>query len=255
MKRSLAENLTVYGGDVWIVTLTAPGAEDLPCSDDCAHRGEHLQRAEAGCRVDPARAIPWNRSARRRWSKHYSYIATRLKREGHSNPVLCGVWQLQTRGVLHLHLVLAYGNDTDRAAADRFARLLRERAPMRETSPATGHRFGYVDARNRGTRSTVMEGGRAARYLSKYLAGNAERSQLAESVTHHKAHAIPGRHFFVARWLLSLTGCTMTRLRRVRLLYVIRSGRSSIFALAGRLPAWFANPAEYAAVSALARAP
>jgi len=64
----------------------------------------------------------------------------------------------------------------------------------------------------------------------------------------------PTRLVYVARRLTSSSGCTMTRLRRVRFLYWIRLGQSRVIERAGRLPVWFRDQRELQLVQALAGA-
>jgi hypothetical protein len=92
-----------------------------------------------------------------------------------------------------------------------------------------------------------MEPHRAAGYLSRYLG---ESAQLLGAI----ALAFrPRQMIWVANRLKRATGVTMRRLRRARYLWWIRRGESRVFRLAGRLPAWFRDPIEFAAVQSLLR--
>lgn len=199
-----------------MVTVTAPGARELP---------------------DSAAIELWNRSAPSRWSKLHRAASAAARRTGGAPRVLGMVWQMQRRGALHVHVVLGYGTAADASSAWNY------RCELQRLSSSYG--FGYVDGRNRGDGSTVMEGGKAARYLSKYLT---ESSQLA------RALGWVSRPVYVARSLTMLTGCTMRRLRRVRFLWWIRRGASTAVQRAGTLPRWMLDSREHALVSALALA-
>jgi hypothetical protein len=216
-------NLLAYGGNVWLVTVTGPGYDVLP-------RGDTAARDE------------WNRTAPARWSELHRRAQQAAKRSGWSVNLLGYAWQLQGRGVLHLHLVLGVGTEYEHTAAREYVGELRAR---------TGeHRFGFVDAVDRdgrSGRSRVMEPHRAAGYLSRYLTDSAQFME-ALRMPHR-----PARLVWITPRLTQLTMCTRRRLRRVRFLWHIRQG-TSVFAHAGKLPRWFTDRAEYAAVSALAGA-
>lgn len=231
-------NLLAYGGDVWLVTITAPGTPEFHRS-----RGVSEQWLEQWALPHGDRAAfdEWNRTAPKRWSELHRKASQQAARNGWTLNVLGYVWQLQPRGALHLHLVLGFATDYERRSAWAYVKALRERTHE--------HGFGYVDAVDRdgkSGRSRVMEPHRAAGYLSRYLA-TGEQFQAALRMKHR-----PSRLVYVSPRLTAITGCTMRRLRRARFLYMIRSGRS-IFAHAGRLPAWLHDTAEHAAVASLLR--
>lgn len=224
VRRALFTNLLAYGGRVWLLTVTAPGADVLPWD---------------GRQVEQHAAHEWNRTAARRWRELHRRALQETGRAGHSVTRLARVWQLQSRGVLHLHLVVGVDSVEELAAARYYVHELRARA--RE------YGFGFIDARDRDGktgRSTLMEPERAAGYLSRYLG---ESAQLVQAL--QLAHR-PHRLIWIAPALTSSTSCTMRRLRRARYLYVIRTGRS-VIARAGRLPAWFGDQVELARVSGL----
>lgn len=223
-------NLLAYGGKVWLLTVTAPGADVLPWSED----GRRVVQEEA--------ADEWNRTAPGRWSELHRQASQATKRDGHSLSFLTREWQLQGRGVLHVHVVVGVETWAEKAAANVYVGHLRRLARQ--------HGFGFIDAVDRdgkSGKSRVMEAHRAAGYLTKYLA---ESSQLMRAVEmRHR----PGNLLWVSPRLSALTLCTRRRLRRARLLWRIRTGTSSIFAAAGHLPVWFADARELAAVHGLLR--
>jgi hypothetical protein len=229
VKRLLLTNLLAYGGRVWMLTVTAPGADVLQWD---------------GRRVDPEAAHQWNLTAPRRWRELHrrAYQSTRREFGAEALRTLARVWQLQTRGVLHLHLVVGFDSPLEVAAARFYVRCLRDRA--REFG------FGFVDARDRKGKTgapTVMEPHRAAGYLSRYLG---ESSQLLSAIA---LKARPHQMVWVAPKLKAVSGVTMRRLRRARYLWWIRQRRSSVVSLAGQLPYWFRDQTELAAVQALLR--
>lgn len=233
IKRVLLTNLLSYGGSCWLVTVTAPGADVLPWD---------------GSRVEQHAAHEWNCSAQRRWSELHRRAAQATHRAGYSVTSLARAWQLQKRGVLHLHLALGVATPAEHAAARQYVGELRARA--REFG------FGFIDAVDRdgkSGRSRVLEPHRAAGYLSRYMG---ESSQLVEAI---RLEHRPRRLVWVSPALTCSTMCTMRRLRRVRFLYWIRSGQSSVLALKRRsrlygaslFPAWMRDPVEHRAVSSL----
>ena len=229
VRRLLFANLDVYGGRVWLVTVTAPGADLLPWD---------------GRTIETAAANEWNRTAAARWRELHrrAYQATRREFGPDVLQTLARVWQLQKRGALHVHLVLGFDSALEVAAARFYVACLRER--NREFG------FGYVDARDRDGRtgrSTVMEPRRAAGYLSRYLG---ESAQLLGAIA---LVFRPRQMIWVANRLKRASGVTMRRLRRARYLWWIRRGESRVFMLAGRLPVWFRDPIELAAVQSLLR--
>lgn len=227
IKRVLLTNLLAYGGSCWLVTVTAPGDDQLP--------------REASGKVVQHAAHEWNRTAQARWSELHRRALQATRRAGFDLKSLARVWQMQSRGVLHLHLVLGVGTVAEQAAARQYVAELRARAAE--------FGFGFIDARDRdgkAGKSTVMQPERAAGYLSRYLS---DGSQLREAIALRER---PRRLVWVSSSLTRSTACTMRRLRRVRLLHVVRRG-DSVLALAGRMPQWFRDPLEYAAVSGLLR--
>lgn len=237
MKRSLQANLRAYGDNVWMVTLTAPGSSVLRCAHEtCGHKPPHDQRSNAGCIVEPELAKEWNRTAQKRLSEmHRRAIQTVRRTLDARSPVLAGVWQMQDRGVLHAHLVLAF--KPEHQAASRLYV-----AEMRKLTRQYG--FGYLDARDRSGKagkSTVLEPHRAAGYLSKYLG---ESSQLARAVALKDR---PRRLVWVSRTLTAATHVTMRRLRRTRHLWAHRAGLCPA-------PIWAADFTELIRVSMLLRA-
>jgi hypothetical protein len=245
--RLLRENFAVGPAEVFLITVTAPGANRFPCSrETCGHKGKHHQRQADGCRVDPRAAERWNKTCEKRWSEVHRRARQRVRRQGHDLAFLARVFQMQARGLLHIHIAVGYEGFQQQTAAMAYVKALKELTP--------DYGFGFVDGRNRGDGSTVMARERAAHYLSPYLGSTAvsmaEQSQFGKAVSSR----LVNRPVFVSHRLTAMTRCTMRNLRRVRFLYWIRRGRS-VFTQAGRLPAWFRDPKEYDAIVRLLRVP
>jgi hypothetical protein len=179
-----------YGEDVALVTVTAPGSDQLPWD---------------GSRVDDRAAWRWNASAPPRWSRLHRAAAQRTRRRtGHPFKLVSGTWEDQKRGVLHRHLVVPMATPADRHASNVYAQEL--------SRLAGAHGFGHVDRgrRRHGVRQLErVPAGHAASYVSKYLAkGLVEVAKLAEAPSHL---AYAGRH------LTAISGVTMRTLRLRRL--------------------------------------
>lgn len=196
--RLLANLIEAHGGAVALLTITAPGRDELPYD-------------EAGQLVrDVAEA--WNRGAPAQWSRLHRAVRQRLARRGMPLPeLLAYVWAYQRRGALHLHLVLSAELERDRIANRLYVRELKRGA-------AAEWGFGFVDLVN------GRHGGRGlAAYLSKYVAKQRAdgHSELAATVAHPD---VPARPVYVANRLTARSRVTMRNLRLRR--YYQRGGFS-----------------------------
>lgn len=208
----ILRNVEAYGGDVGLVTVTAPGKNVLP---------HHV--VDGRLVVDEWAARRWNKHARAAWRVMHRKAAQRAQRFARRNGIewhiTARVWQYQQRGVLHAHVIVPMGTPAERLASRVYVEALHELSGQ--------HGFGYVD-RGRKTRKEgalwsrdleVIPAGRAARYVAKYLAGvKGGKLELTETVSHED---VPGQVVHVDRNLTRATGCTMRTLRRHRLLFVL----------------------------------
>jgi hypothetical protein len=189
---------------VRMITVTAPGVDrGLPWDEDhCAQLGAHRHSGELGCRVVPAAAGTFNKLAPAWWSElHREARQAATRAVGTAPEMLARIYELQKRGVLHLHLVVGYSIPGERAAADRYVAELSRRAPR--------HGFGYVDRKVQ-----VKEPTAAAAYLSSYFVnGKGTKKQLSESVQDRR---MPRSIIYVASWLSRRSGITMRSLRLKR---------------------------------------
>lgn len=227
VKRLLFGNLISYGGKCWLLTVTAPGSDLLPWDSETRQVEQHA-------------AHEWNLTAQKRWSELHRWARQATIREGFDVRFLARVWQLQARGVLHLHLVVGVETEAEHAAARFYVAKLRERT--REFG------FGFVDARDRdgkAGRSTVMEPYLAANYLSRYLSASSQLVRALELAER------PTRLIWISPTLSTRSTITMRRLRRVRFLYALRNFGPGVLRYAGELPGWFRDPLELARISAL----
>ena len=217
--RKIRENLRAYEGLVCMCTLTAPGRDAGLVWDreQCAHGSEEACSGRRGCKVLPAAADRWNEMSRDWWRELNRVAKQRadraVKRLGHAykGGLLMYEWELQSRGVWHLHFVLGMETAVERAWAFDYVQAMRELAP--------GKGFGYVDAKP--LRSPQVAN-RAAAYLSKYLAKWNEDGSFEVTETVKTA----GRSLvnYVSRKVTLKSGVTMRVLRQVRIAWAWREG-------------------------------
>jgi hypothetical protein len=186
---------------VRLLTVTAPGVEAgiLWDEDHCAHLGPHRHSGPLGCRVAAAPAAVWNGAAPRWWrSLHNEASQATLRRVGRRPRLLARPWELQKRGMLHVHPVVGSSTVAERQAADVYQQELAARAAR--------HGFGYVDRK-----IEVRHPRAAAAYLSSYfVAGKKGKLTLREAVT---SGAMPPSIVYVAPELSQRSGITMRSLR------------------------------------------
>lgn len=211
IEQKLFRNLELVGPSC-MVTLTAPGADDLPWDEDhCAPLGPHRHSGPLGCRVKASSAEVWNKGCGKLWSGLWNDVQTVLRRRFGSGAFLAAyVWEMQARGVWHLHLLLGY-EFPEREKSDCAVELLEERV--------TRHGFGVqVQAGNKSARH--LPGQAAAAYFAKYFLGSTDSSgkrPLHETVT---TSVPPGKPIvYVSRRLSAETGITMRALRHKRWLF------------------------------------
>jgi hypothetical protein len=133
--------------------------------ENCTHRDEVNYWREHGCKVLAAAAALWNEKSRSYWRELNRVCKKRadraVKRLGHpyKGGLLMYEWELQKRGVWHLHVVLGMETAVERLWAFEYVKAMRELGPSK--------RFGFVDAK---PLRSPQPAEKAASYLSKYLA-------------------------------------------------------------------------------------
>jgi hypothetical protein len=228
--RKIRENLRTYGGLACMCTVTAPGQEAGLIWDRslCTHADTVTCGGKLGCRVLAEAAELWNEHSKSWWrelnrvAKQRADRAVRQLGYDYRSGLLLYEWELQRRGVWHLHFVLGMETAVERVWAFEYVRALRELAPRKG--------FGYVDAK---PLQSPQAAEKAATYVSKYLAKwNADGSfEVTETVQ------AAGRSLlnYVSRRLTAKSGVTMRVLRDVRLAWAWREGH---------LPATVLDPFE-----------
>jgi hypothetical protein len=205
----------LVAGQVVMLTQTAPGVDDgLPWDPGyCTHRADSPRPCSGprGCRVSDADARSWNDSAPARRSRWHQAARQAVYRE--LGPNALKVWiscpELQTRGLLHWHVLLGFATPLQRKAARRYvAHLNRTRRK---------YWFGFVDRKP--VASTVV--GEAAiaataKYLLKYMT-KGTAGGLSEMIARN---ALPSRAVYVHRELTRETRCTARNLRRRRAIFM-----------------------------------
>lgn len=209
--RSYADLVAVSDAKVSLLTVTGPGEDAGLVWDEsvCAGRGPHRHSGPAGCRVASAPADAFNAAAPGWWSELHRQAAQAARRETGRSPVLLGrIWELQRRGVLHVHVLNGYSTPAEKAASDAYQAEL-DRLSAR-------HGFGYVDRKRQ-----VREPQAAAAYLSSYfVAGKKGKLDLRESVSSGK---MPHSIVYVRPELSQRSGVTMRSLRLKRYLWRLGS--------------------------------
>jgi hypothetical protein len=208
-RQKLFRNLETLRGNIVLSAVTAPGAGELPWDERvCAGLGEHKHSGKLGCRVDAAAAGAWNESAAARWRRlHRRAYQDTTKRVGKGSVWLVArVWEMQARGVLHVHPVLAYGTARQMAGARLYLRLLAELAPQ--------YGFGFAERK-----IAPQPAENAAAYLSSYFVkGKRGKETLWESA---RSPAMPRSIVHVSVKLTMQTGCTMRVLRLRRAIHYV----------------------------------
>ena len=115
--------------------------------------------------VDSATAATWNREAPDRWRRlHRRCYQETVARVGPGSVVLLArVWELQMRGVLHVHPVLAYATAREMAGARAYIARLAALAPQ--------YGFGFMERKLKPKPST----GAAARAAMSTRSTGAQR--------------------------------------------------------------------------------
>jgi hypothetical protein len=208
-RQKLFRNLEVLRGDIVLSAVTAPGAEQLPWDESvCAALGEHEHSGKLGCRVDRVAARAWNDSAAERWRRlHRRASQDTVKKLGTGSVWLVArVWEMQARGVLHVHPVLAYGTARQMAGAHFYVERLAELAPH--------YGFGFAERKIK-----PQPAQNAAAYLSSYFVkGKRGKETLWESA---RSPAMPRSIVHVSVRLTMRTGCTMRVLRLKRAIHYV----------------------------------
>jgi hypothetical protein len=208
-RQKLFRNLEAVPGEILLGAVTAPGAGDLPWDERaCGQLEDHEHAGHLGCRVLEAKAREWNESAPGRWRRlHRRAYQDTVKRCGRGSVWLVArVWEMQTRGVLHVHPVLAYGTALQRAGARCYVERLAELAAH--------YGFGFVERKVKPQPAV-----NAAAYLSSYFVkGRRGKAALWESA---RSEAMPRSIVHVSVRLTQETGCTMRLLRFARFVWVL----------------------------------
>jgi hypothetical protein len=206
--QKLFRNLEAVGGEIILAAVTAPGAGQLPWDRNaCDGLGEHRHSGKLGCRVDPHAARQWNESAPGRWRRlHRRAYQDTIRRCGRGSVwMVARVWEMQMRGVLHVHPVLACGAARQRAGVQCYVERLAALAPR--------DGFGFAERKAKPQPSV-----NAAAYLSAYFVkGRRGKATLWESA---RSPSMPQSIVHVSVKLTQLTGCTMRMLRFKRFVWV-----------------------------------
>ncbi len=172
--------------------------------------GEHKHAGGLGCRVDSSISGRWNREAPAAWRRlHRRAYQETVRRHGSGSVVLLArVWELQARGLLHVHPVLGYEGAIQMAGArvPRTARGARAAVRLRVRPQQARAREGDAGSERCGVPVVVLREGPAR---EDGAMGLVRSSAMPRSIIH------------VSVKLTMRTGCTMRTLRLKRLLFVV----------------------------------
>jgi hypothetical protein len=106
----------------------------------CDALGEYRHAGGLGCRVDSAFSARWNREAPAAWRRlHRRAYQETVRRCGPGSVLLLArVWELQARGLLHVHPELGYETAAQMAGARAYLARLAELAPQYGLGKAYG---------------------------------------------------------------------------------------------------------------------
>ena len=220
--RKIRENLRTYGGLTCVVAITAPGEADGLVWDRsiCSHHPAERCSGPKGCKVVSGAAAIWNEYSRRGWRDMNRICKQRadraIRRLGAAKKLglLMYEWELQKRGVWHLHIVLPMETPVERAWSFAYVEALSDLAHSKW--------FGFID---RKPLHAPRPAEQAASYLSKYLAKWQKDGALEVTETVKSA----GRSLvsYVSRNLTARSCVTMRNLRNARTVWAWLQGHIS----------------------------
>jgi len=149
-------------------------------------------------------STPIRAQIKRRSTRAYQDTVKRIGRDAAS--LVARVWEMQARGLLHVHPVLGYGTASQMAGARVYMARLAELAPQ--------YGFGFVERKIK-----PQPAGNAAAYLSSYFVkGKRGKATLWESA---RSPEMPRSIVYVSTRLTMRTGCTMRALRLKRAIFYV----------------------------------
>lgn len=233
LERKFRLNIAAYGGQVSLLTLTAPGNDVLPFdTTQCKIEGPHKCDGRLGCKVDYWDAYCWNQTAQARASRLFEaaqrsadrFLVKVHKIEKNRLPRQLGNVgkTMQLRGVYHFHWLLPsetfiekqwsrhivryMHKQVEKDAADPHgAQALVQRESLQGEITPGRYAFGFVKG-GRAQHAGVAGSDNAAKYMARNAAT-------------YVAHQADARHYVSSR-LTRATGVTMRALRGVNYLYV-----------------------------------
>jgi len=219
-------NLAAWSGGVTLMTLTAPGADELPWDPRKCPPHPHRCSGRLGCRVEVGTAATWNSTVTKRLGDLLKVAREQVRRSHGSKVkvrVLAYVCEAQQRGVFHPHVVLGYATAAERAALDTFVDTVERKRG--EYGFGTG-RSGSFDRGRPGR----FDGTDAGRYVSKYLRPDGAKKSFVP-LLYEVAKVVPRdpvtnrakvlvRPVYVSTVLTKRTGVTMMFLRFKRWIFM-----------------------------------
>jgi hypothetical protein len=214
-RRVLFEALKAPGVPIALSAVTPPGIDQLPWDErHCSHLRPHKHGKHFECRVDEDALAHWSYDVSKRWKRLHNAARNATKRElGRCLPLATRAWEPQARGPGHVHPVFALHSPADVRIVECYLAHLARLAPK--------HKFGVV-GQKRGLSLQIMDGGRAAAYLSSYFVrGKGGKATLQENA--RNPH-LPRELIWVSPTLTRAAGVSMRNLRRCRQLWAVSLG-------------------------------
>lgn len=183
-------------------TVTAPGEDVLPWDRErCKVGFAHVCSGRIGCVVDRKALMEWRVDLESRWSKLTDAARIRTKRAvgGSGALMFAGAWELQKRGVPHVHVVVP-ADVRGRYFVDSLKRFSEQ------------YGFGFVDSHLE-PRHVLVAAGYLAKYMTKFGQDEFKASEV-----------LPSREYFVSRSLSMKTGATIRICRYVRKWWAYQQG-------------------------------
>lgn len=177
-------------------TMTAPGIDQFPWVH---HRkiGEHICSGKNGCRPDEFAVAMWNEKAKQNWN----WLMTALERRFRRKFQYFKSWELQERGLLHLHAICRHPG----VSHSDFETALREIA----------EEWGFgeqIDAQE----VTSATKSRTQAYLTKYVTKGSSRALGFDYETGELREARYRPWSASRNWGLSMREAKLLRIFRIR---------------------------------------